>query len=264
MDTTPGRNTIQLACIVLAVGLLAGSGAAQTDQPEWSDDILHRMESAAADYNSNIGTNEVGFLERYLLRNARVNLYVSDKSGSEAVFSFRTDEQLRVTDLRRAKHQNPTLQVRTSKEVVEEVSNADNKLKAVKRKIWTREIRVKRVYGIFGLVIAVGVTEIVGTAAIGAVALAAGKFGPSSALSSARSAVGRAVHRLVSAGGSVWQNLGKIAAAVTLLDQLDLLDQLQQTVSDTWDGIRTKVAGILTRLSGESPEAKQDNENREQ
>lgn len=227
--------------VVLAAALLAGGGAAQAEDPAWADDLLAELEGAAEAYNARDDRDEGGLLERWLLRNARVNLYVTGPDGATAAYSFRVDERFRVTDLRRGARPEPTLRVTTSRETVAALVAARDTPAAVHRNVRNGRIRVQRVVGLLGLWIAVGVPEVaLGAGGMTALALAGTRFGSGSLLSTTRSGIRGAIAALGRAVRSLWRALGQIAAGLTILDQLGLLDRLRERVARWWSAIRDR------------------------
>jgi hypothetical protein len=268
MTSPVGRNATRLAVVaVLSIGAMTGAGMVAADQPDWADGLFDRLEQARVEYNANAETGEAGFLEQWLLRNARVNLYVDDRNGSETVFSFRTDERLRITELRQRERSAPTLQVRASKTAVERVTNADDKSGAISREVWTGNIRVQRVVSIVpGVTIVVGLEEVLGAVAAGAILGVAGaSLGAPGPVSAVWQTTRRGIDTLADLGRSLWQNLGKIATVVTLLEQLDLLDRVRGTIASVRASVRTRIAGLRRRLrrDGSDPDRSDERRNDE-
>lgn len=255
MSGSTNRKAIPVVFVVLlTVGLLAGVGSAQTDRPEWSDDLYVSLQDAVEGYNSRVESDETGFLEQWLLRNARVNLYVTGPDGSEAVFSFRTDDRLRMSQLRHGKYTEPTLRVQTSRAAINRITAAEDKRAAISSEFWTGAIRVKRIYPIVpGLLIAVGVREAVGVATVGGLLLAgASKFGISGLLSYIRGTIRVVLAKLSGLIRALWQNVASIVSLITLLEKFELLSWLREKIRNSLDWLRTKATGVLSR-PGRSP-----------
>lgn len=275
MGASTGGKAVPIAfAVLLAVGLLAGGGFAQADGPDWSDDLFERLQDAAERYNDRVESDDTGYLGQWLLGNARINLYVTGPADSEAAFSFRTDDRLRVTQLQRGTYANPTLRIRTSREAVDRIADAEDKRAAINSEFWSGAIRVERIYSVFpGLLIAVGVREIAGVAAGGVLALAAvSKFGisglvpevgisrpaPKFDIGGALSYVGEliraALAQLGRLGQSLWQNVGSIVSLITLLEKFELLSWMKERIRSSRDWLRSRAAGVL-RLLRRSPSA---------
>lgn len=243
-----------LLVAVLFSGLFSGTALAQDDQPAWADDLFERMERAAEAYNAGVGPDERGVLEQWLLSDARVNLYVEGPDGSEAAVSFRTDDRLRVTRLQRGRHEHPTLRVRTSKAAMERIADADDPSTAIDREVWAGRVRIKRIYEpLPGVLIAIGVGEVVlGVGGVVLAAAAVAKFGVQGILSVLWGGVQRLFSGLVSAGRTLWESLSGVAALLTVLDQLGLLERMKEGVGGVYERMRTVVvgAGALFRRQG--------------
>lgn len=242
-----------LLVVVLLSGLFAGSGVAQGDQPEWADGLLGRIETAAERYNAG-ETADQGVLERLLLSEATVNVHVEGPDDSAAVVSFRTDERLRIIQLRSGGYDDPTLRVRTSKDVVERVAGADDIPAAIEREVWNGRIRIERLYELLpGVVLAVGTEEvIIGSGSVVLAAGAAAKFGVKGAVYGLWGWLRAAAARLVAMGRTVVESMGGVASALTVLEQLGLLDRTRAVLRRGWERLRTAVAGVLGRSPPES------------
>jgi hypothetical protein len=230
--------------VLLAVVLVATTGAAQADPPAWEDTLFEDMERAADEFNARGGFHESGTLEAWLLRSARINLYVHG-DDSTVTYSFRIDERLHVTSLQRGEGSDPTYRVQTSRQTVEEIIAAENKDAAIRSGIQTGTIRVQRVVHLFGFEIAVGIAE-VGIALAGIVVgvFAVAKFGLGGLFSLLVRALQQAIQFLQGAAQTLWQSLPGIATGLTILEQLGLLDRLKRAIDRLWNAIARKVAAI--------------------
>lgn len=238
-----------LAVLVLASAV--GTGGAQPNgaaSPEWSEEVFDRLEDAVEAYNAR--GEEPGLLEGWFLRDARVNLHVSDEGGSRAVYSLRLDGDARVTDLRRGPIEDPTLRVETMRTAVEQLSTADDVEAEIRRGLGDGRIRVERVFVPFpGLTVAIGVEEVligVGGAAIVSLAVVTG--GLNSVLSSLRGVL-RWVVRLLR---GLWRSvsgigLGGTATLLTILEKLGLLDLLRRFVERLREAVRRTLDTLLGR-----------------
>lgn len=267
MGASTGRKAIPVVFVVLlTVGLIAGSGVAQTDRPEWSTDLFESLQDAVEGYNSRIEADDTGFLEQWLLRNARVNLYVTGPDESEAVFSFRTDDRLRVTQLRQGKHAEPTLRVRTSRAAINRIADAEDKHAAISSEFWAGRIRVKRIYPILpGLLIAVGVREVVGFAAVGGLLLAGvSKFGVSGLYSYIWGVIRAVLAKLSGLARGLWQNVGSIVSLITLLEKFNLLSWIREKIRSSLDWLRTKATDVMSLLERSPSEPERSDDERKQ
>lgn len=234
---------------VLVVALVVGGGAAQsegTPSPEWADETFERLSDAVEAYNARDG--DPGFLEGWLLSNARINLYVSDDDGARAVYSLRLDDEARVTELRRGPLEDPTLRVMTRKRIVDDLGTADDVETAVARDIRSGRIRVERVFELLpGLRIAVGVEEVlVGIGGVVAGSIAVAKVGLDATLSFLRDLI----RGLVRALRTLWTSfrgigLGGVATLLTILEKLGLLEPLRRLVERVRKAIRRAFEAVL-------------------
>jgi len=239
---------VLVVLVVLAV-VLSGGVAAQSEgssPPEWADETFERLEEAVAEYNARGG--DPGVLEGWLLRNARVNLHVSDDEGTRAVYSLRFDDEARVTAIERGRLADPTLRVTTTKRTVDGIDTSDDVEAAVRRDVQSGRIRVERVFELLpGLRISVGVEEVlvgVGGAVAGSIAVA--KVGLDTTLSFLRGLIRRLLGALRGLWGSLKGiGLGGIATLLTILEKLDLLEPLRRLVQRVRKAIRGAFDAVL-------------------
>lgn len=260
-----------LAVLVLALAAVGGvvqpvesAQLAESAQPEWSDDLFDRLENAASEYNAR-GGSDAGFVERSLLRNARINLYVSDDAGAQEVYSLRLDDELHVTQLQRGPLDDPTLRVETTKATVDQIATTEDSEAAVVRAVRNRQIRVERVLHLFaGVRLRIGIGDVlVGVGSVAVLSLAGAKFGTGPILSFLHD-VARGVFTALQ---RVWNylsgiGLGGIATILTILEKIDLLEPLKKLVRRLRKAIREAVAAISKPLGGSSTEKDRDEKRR--
>lgn len=268
MPSSPRRVALTGSVLLIAAflsGPLVAPGVAQDDQPEWADDVFDRLERAVEGYNAGLGPERRGVLERWLLAEARVNLYVEGPDGGEVVASFRTDDSLRITHLQRGRLGNPTLRVRASRAAVERVAGADDPARAVDNEILNGRIRIKRVFRLLpGVVIAVGVREAgLATGGVLLATAAVAKLGVKGLLSALWAGVQKLLSGVLAAGRTLWESLGSIATMLTVLDQLGLLERLKATAGEVYERLRAVVLGVRSRVRGTSPPATDGDDGRD-
>lgn len=245
----PRKGLRVLLVVVIAVGALAAVGAAQGDDPAWATDVYEQLDRAASAYNADVEGGDFGTLERWLVRDARVNLYVEGPDGAVAAYTFRTDDRLRVHELRRGTADDPTLVVRTSRAIIDRVAAAPDKPAFVGRQVRHGEIRVHRVVTVGGLRFPVGVEHVIaGAAGVAVLTIAATKFSVDTLLSSLVATAKGVLEWLAGAAASIWQHVGGIATGLTILDQLGLMDDLRRAVDWVLVGVRRTVASVVTTL----------------
>lgn len=248
-----GEGTYARAVVLIVVLLSGGAGIDQAGQPEWTEDFYVELKGWAEEYNSQVETDSVGFPGSGLVRDERVNLYVKASDGSEAVYSFRTDERLRIRDLERGKRDDVTLRVATTKATLERVANEEDSAAALRRAILIRDIRIQRVLRLpSGSVIAIGSPEVI----IGSLALVATAFALTKAWSGAvwilRALPARLTAAVRWAIGVTEGVLGDLFAALSVLDLFGVVNVgercrtlwrwLTVRANDAWNWLRQQLA----------------------
>lgn len=167
MAQRPRGRVATLVLVLLLLG--AGVAGGQSTQPAWADGFFVELRGWTDDYNAYVERSDPSFPGHTLLRGERVDLYVRDDDGAVAVFSFRTDERLRIDDLRQGARADATARVTASRAVLERLATAEDPAPALRNAILAGEIDIRRVVTVLGQSIAVGVLE-AAAAVLGAVA----------------------------------------------------------------------------------------------
>lgn len=112
-------NSTRIATIVLTATLvflaaIAGPVGAQSDQPEWADDMYAQLEGMVGTYNENIDASDLGVAGDQL-KNEKVNLVVTDTDGTEATASFRMDGDLQIQELKQGTRDDATMKMTTDR-----------------------------------------------------------------------------------------------------------------------------------------------------
>ena len=116
---------VVLAALVVTSGVAAAqSGSDATDQPEWAEEAFAEYQDRVTAYNETITEVDLGIAGNQLA-GERVNLVVTE-DGSTATFSFRMDDQLRMTELEQGPRSDATLRMSTDRETFRRVLDADN------------------------------------------------------------------------------------------------------------------------------------------
>lgn len=258
------RSALSGVFVVLLITVAVSGGTAQpeiAEQPEWSDSVFERLDDAVAEYNAR--DYDANFIERRLSRNARINLYVSDESDATAVYSLRLDHELKVTEVERGPLEDPTIRVETTKATVEDVSNADNSMKAVRGAIWDRQIRIERVIELFaGVRLMIGVADVfIGAATVTVVSMTIAKVGVSGTVSSLQG-VGRWVARVFRRIVAYLRSMSPeaIVTNLTILKMLDLLKPIKKAVGRLWKELREAVGSAVGSSSGSATQKDGDDE----
>jgi hypothetical protein len=125
------RSSIRTRWIAVLVALLvvsSGVAVAQddgADQPEWADQAFEDYSGMVDVYNQQITSVDLGIAGDQL-SGERVNFVVTDDDGETATFSFRMDNQLRMTELEQGPRSDATLRMSTDRETLERILDADN------------------------------------------------------------------------------------------------------------------------------------------
>ncbi|MDY6818763.1 MAG: hypothetical protein SVG88_08885 [Halobacteriales archaeon] len=241
--------------LVLVVGVIAvaGVGIAQTEDPAWADELYTEMTEQVTAYNADITDTEIGLIERSLFRNARINLHVTAGDGTKVTYGLRTDRQLNIEEISRQPWERPTLQIHARKPAIDHILAADEPVTATSQAIKTGRIRIKSVLVLpFGLLIAVGATELLVGAGVGVLVVGGLKVGSGTVTTSATGSVTRMaallrdLWRLLTA---VWRrliaNLGEMAAALTIGEHLGILEWCKEQLTHLRDRLTTLIEPIL-------------------
>mgnify|MGYP006297211263 FL=1 len=171
--------------VLLAVVLVAAGGAlAGADDPAWADDVHEDLERGAATHNAWVDREDPQFVGDRLVRNERATVTVDGEGGGEAVYSLRTDEEMRVTGVERGPARDETTRVFASKPALERVLRSENPATAFGDAVAAGDIRVERVVGVGGHELALGPLDgALGMLGFGASAALVGLLGVGTAVS---------------------------------------------------------------------------------
>lgn len=118
-------SILALLVVTSGVGVVTAQSDAASDQPEWADEAFAEYGEMVAVYNESITSTDLGIAGDQLA-NERVNLVVTDSDGSTATFSFRTDSQLRMTEVKQGTRADATIRMSTDRETFNETLTADD------------------------------------------------------------------------------------------------------------------------------------------
>jgi hypothetical protein len=116
---------VLLAFLVVTSGVVVAQSDTASDQPAWADAAFAEYEGMVAVYNESITAVDLGVAGEQL-SGERVNFVVTDGDGETATFSFRMDDQLRMTELQQGARSDATLKMSTDRTTLNEVVTADN------------------------------------------------------------------------------------------------------------------------------------------
>ncbi len=242
-----GTSTAFTLLAVLVIALLVGGGVAGSERavsPEWADELHGSIVESAAEYNTH---GEVGFLENWLFGNDRVNLHVRDDEGAHAVYSLRLDEQQQMTDIEQGGFEEPTIRVQSTKQAIERISAADDTKPAVRQEIRSGRIRVERVFYV-GVPIAIGGRDVLIGGGVAGGSLVLIKLGGINPVLSALSTV---KEYLLVALRNVSEALTGTLTLLTVLEKLNLLENVQQWLNRAWTVASKKINDIFSGLSSQ-------------
>ena len=240
-----------LALLVLFAVLLVGAGGAlagvQSGDPAWADEVHADLERGAATHNAWVEREAPSFAGDQVVRNERATVTVRGEDGGEAVYSLRTDEELRVTDVDRGPARDETMRVFASKPALEDVLRSENPAATFGDAVAAGDVRVERVVGVGGHELALGPTEgALGVLGFGASAALVGLLGvgtaislPGLLLSRGLSALRATVRRLLDGLKTLLKLLAHLVAAVEALQLLGF---------EVREKIRAKAKGVRARL----------------
>ena len=167
---------------LLVASLFAGSVGAQTEDPEWSEDMLERLRAAAEEFNESDG-GVVGPIDEWFLKGTRGNLHVKARDGSIVVYSFYINEKLDVSRLKRGRVADPSVRVIASKRALERITEPKRPRVTIEQEVADRDIRIVRLFEpVPGLTIPIGPREALLTVGTLLVSLAMVRLGNLSTL----------------------------------------------------------------------------------
>lgn len=115
-------HSLGIAALVLAV--IVSPVAAQSSQPAWADDMYTEFDAVLDTHNDQIEKMRVREA-RPILKNEKVNLYVTDSDGQTATFSFRFDDQLQIHDFKQGERDDATVEMTTDRATITEIADAE-------------------------------------------------------------------------------------------------------------------------------------------
>ena len=266
------RGAIGLGAI-LVLGLAVSGAVAQTGDPAWADEVHADLEDGAATHNAWVERTDPSFPGDRLLRDERVTMTVRGDDGSEAVYSFRTDDEMRVSDVERGPATSATVRVFASKPALKRALRAENPVGAFGEAVASGDVRVERVVGVFGRELTLGPADgllgllgfAAGAALVGLVGLGTVLSLPVVLLSRGAAGIRAALRRVLGALDAV---VGFLAEVITAVSALELLGyDVRARIRAAAVGLRAKLRAVGARLrravsanedSGNSPKRESD------
>lgn len=248
--------TVFAVVFVAAGAALAG---AQQNDPAWADDVHGDLERGAETHNDWVDSEGPEFVGDRVAENETAELTVHDENGAAAIYSVRTDDEMRVTDVDRGPAADETTRVFASKPALEDVLRAENPAQALGDAIAAGDVRVERVVGVAGRELAVGLAEgVLGVLGVGAAAALVGLLGvgtaaslPGLLISRGLSALRAALRRLLDGLRSLLKLVAHLLAAVEALQLLgfEAREQIRRSARDARAGMRSAGARVRERLA---------------
>ncbi|MEA5407134.1 hypothetical protein VB773_05770 [Haloarculaceae archaeon H-GB2-1] len=131
---------------ILVLGSVVTAGvAAQTNQPGWADDLYTDAETMVSTYNEQVEGKDLGTAAGQL-KGEKINLVISDGQTAEvATFSFRMDNELRITELKKGARDDATLEMATNRQTVQKINEANSPGFVFRNAIKSRDISINGV-----------------------------------------------------------------------------------------------------------------------
>lgn len=114
----------QLAVLSLAFVVLFGSVggvAAQSENPEWGQELFTQVESMVDDYNANVDSIDLGPIN---LAGA-TNIYVNDGS-EQATYTVYMDSDNRIVDVKQGTDEDAKRKITTDRATLQRIASADD------------------------------------------------------------------------------------------------------------------------------------------
>lgn len=142
LHITTRRAIVALLVVTLVSSAIAHPAMAQSDQPDWADDLYEDAQSMVGTYNEQVTEADLGRAAGQL-KGERINLVITDQSSGEtATFSFRMDEQLRITELDDAPREDATLRMTTDRQTVDRINSAEQPGQEFRDAVRNRDIEI--------------------------------------------------------------------------------------------------------------------------
>lgn len=137
MISRPGA--VLLATLLVA-SAATGVASAQTDEPDWSDEVYENVAEMLPTYNERVDEVDLGVAGDQLAEK-RVNVYIVD-GDQTATYSFYMDESNRITDLQRDPHPDAQLRLHTSRRTIDDIADAEDPTQAFRDAVRTGDISI--------------------------------------------------------------------------------------------------------------------------
>jgi hypothetical protein len=140
---------IVLAAPSLGVHLYTQPPSVSSPAPPWADSFYQTFQSAESKYNDradDLFRVQIWNLDlsqaKPLLRNERVNVYITDSEGRTAAYSFRFDENVHIDALSQGTRSDATVRVVMRRETVQRIGSEYTQTRAVREAYLDGDIQV--------------------------------------------------------------------------------------------------------------------------
>jgi hypothetical protein len=142
MDTRPSHWGIIAIVVLVLLGSVTPLASAQSSQPAWGDDLFRNAEDMADRYNSFMEGKTPSFKAKQVA-GEKINLVITDRSSGETVtFSFRSDDRVRLRELRQEARDDATLTMSTDRATIRKINAADRPHLAYEEAIENGDIKI--------------------------------------------------------------------------------------------------------------------------
>jgi hypothetical protein len=138
----PSQCGIVAVVLLVALSTVTPLVGAQSSQPAWGDDLFRNAEDMAERYNSFMEGSEPSRIAKQVA-GEKINLVITDRSSGETVtFSFRSDDRVRLRELRQEPRDDATLTMSTDRATIRKINAADRPHIVYKDAIESGDIKI--------------------------------------------------------------------------------------------------------------------------
>lgn len=118
------RCLLAVAIVVASASMVVGPAVAQSDQPDWADELYSDLQPMVGVYNAEVDASDAGIAGDQL-KGETVNLVVTAANGSQASASFRMDSELKIRDLAQGTRDDATMKMTTDRATMERIIESE-------------------------------------------------------------------------------------------------------------------------------------------
>lgn len=135
------RLFVALVVVVAAGSIVSGAALAQSDQPDWANELYEEMGPMVDRYNENVDADDAGVAGDQL-KDENVNLVVSDANGTDASVSFHMNDQLQIEELSQGTRDDATMRMSTDRATMDTIIASDTPSSAFQSAITSGDISI--------------------------------------------------------------------------------------------------------------------------